>query len=228
MKTTSSPKSTSKSKKKSEGQTAEVIDITKPGSDENIELGDPVPVVELDKINSIDRLKDVPSTDTQGLTVPAFASDEETTAAAEVLKTLQDQQPAAGHHRSLNLSTPPGEPECFEGGGLMRTIQESMKRHKMCSSPISQLLTPVTPTGLILTITVGILPPARVLAEDLTKATLKEGLPNLLKVASKYIGRKATSELTSSRGVGHGSRSKDNTAPSLKPGAPATLQCTWL
>ena len=35
------------------------------------------------------------------------------------------------------------------------------------------------------------------LPEDLTKATLKEGLPNLLKVALKYIGRKATSELIS-------------------------------
>ena len=105
-------------KKKSEGTTAEVIDIMKPGSDENIKLGDPVPVVELDKIDSIDRLKDVPSTDTRGLTVPAYAPDEETRAAAEVLKTLQNQQPAAGHHQSLNLSTPPGEAEYFEGGGL--------------------------------------------------------------------------------------------------------------
>ena len=78
-----------------------------------------------------------------------------------------------------------------------------MKRQKMHSSPVSQLLTPVTPAGLISTITVGILPPARVLAEDLTKATLKEGLPNLLKVASKYIGRKATSESTSFWGAGH-------------------------
>ena len=32
---------------------AEIIDITKPGSDENIEMGDSVPVVELGKINSI-------------------------------------------------------------------------------------------------------------------------------------------------------------------------------
>ena len=71
--------------------TAEVIDIMKPGSDENIELGDPVPVVELDKINSIGRLKDIPSSGTQGLTVPAYAPDEETRAAAEVLETLQKQ-----------------------------------------------------------------------------------------------------------------------------------------
>ena len=48
-------KSTSKSKKKSKLTAAEIIDITKPGSDENIELGDPVPVVELDKIDLIGR-----------------------------------------------------------------------------------------------------------------------------------------------------------------------------
>ena len=108
----------------------------------------------------------------------------------------------------------------------MRTIQESMKRQKMHSSPISQLLTPVTPAGSISTITVDILPPARVLAEDLTKATLKEGSPNLLKVALKYIGRKATSESTSSCGADHQSGPKDNTASSSKPGALATCSST--
>ena len=71
----------------------EVIDIMKPGSDEKMELGDPVPVVKLDKINSICRLKDIPSSDTLGLTVP----DEETRATAEVLETLQKQQ-GTGHH----------------------------------------------------------------------------------------------------------------------------------
>ena len=76
----------------------------------------------------------------------------------------------------------------------MRTVQESMKRQKMCSSPISQPLTPVTPAGLISTIMVGILPPARVLVEELTKTMLKEGSPSLLKVALKFIGRKSTSE----------------------------------
>ena len=99
LKTTSSLKSASKSKKKkSEGTTAEVIDITKLGSDENIELGDPVPSVELDKIDSIGRLKDIPSSDTLGLIAPVYAPDEETRAAAEVLKTLQNQQPATCHH----------------------------------------------------------------------------------------------------------------------------------
>ena len=99
-KTTSSPKSASKSKKKSEGTTAEVIDIMKPGIDENIKLGDPVPVVELDKINSIGRLKDISSSDALGITIPAYAPDEETRATAEVLKTLQKQQPGTGHHQS--------------------------------------------------------------------------------------------------------------------------------
>ena len=85
----------------------------------------------------------------------------------------------------------------------MRTVQESVKRQKMHSSPIYQLLTPVTPADVILTITVGTLPLARVLAEDLIKTTFKEGSPNLLKVALKCIGRKATSKSTSSHGAGN-------------------------
>ena len=82
-KITSSPESAVKSKKKkSEGIAAEIIDIMKPGSDENIELGGSVSVVELDKINSIGRWKDMPPPDTPGLIVPAYAPDEETKAAA--------------------------------------------------------------------------------------------------------------------------------------------------
>ena len=113
LKTTSSLKSVLKSKKKSEGTAAEIIDITKPGSDENVELGDPVPVVELDKIDLVGRWKDIPPSDTPGLIVPAYTQDEEIRATAEVLETLQKQQPATGHHRSSNLSTPPGEAEYF-------------------------------------------------------------------------------------------------------------------
>ena len=154
LKVTNSPKSASKSKKKkSEGMAAGIIDIMKPGSDENLKCGDSVPVVELDKIHSIGRWKEMPAPDNPGLIFPAYAPDEETKATVEVLETLQKQQPAAGHHGSSNLSTPPGEPEYFKGRGLMRTVQESVKRQKMCSSPVSQPLTSVTPTGLISTIT---------------------------------------------------------------------------
>ena len=96
----------------------------------------------------------------------------------------------------------------------------------MHSSPVSQLLTPVTPTGLISTITVGVLPPARVLAEDFMKDTLKEGSPNLLKVASKCIGRKATSESTGSHSAGNQSGPNDNTASSSRLGASATHSST--
>ena len=92
----------------------------------------------------------------------------------------------------------------------------------MHCSPFSQLLTAVTPAGLISTITVGILPLARVLAEDLTKATLREGSPNLLKVALKCIGRKATSESTSSHSAGNHSGSKDNPASSSRLGVSPT------
>ena len=151
-----------KSKKKSEGATAELIDISKLGRDENIELRDSILVVELDKIHTPCRSKVIPLSDTQGWTVP----DEEARVTTEVLQTLNKQQPGAGHHLCLTQSTPPGEAEYFKGGGLMRNIRESVKRHKMHNSPISQPPTPITPAGLILTITVGILPPAKVLAED--------------------------------------------------------------
>ena len=87
------------------------------GSYENIKLGNPIPVVELDKINSIGRLKDIPSSDAPGLTVPVCAPDEETRAT-----------------QGSNLSMLPGKAEYFEGRGLMRTVQESMKRQKMHSS----------------------------------------------------------------------------------------------
>ena len=122
-KITSSPKFTSKSKKKKlEGTAAENVEITKPGRDENIELGDSVPMVEQDKINSIGRWKDMPPQDTPGLIVPAYAPDEETKAAVEVLETLQKHQPAAGPHGSSSLSTTPGEAEYFKGGRLMKTV----------------------------------------------------------------------------------------------------------
>ena len=162
-----------KSKKKSEGATVEMIDILKPGSDENIKLGDSVPVVELDKIDSPSRSKVIPSSDTQGWTV----SDEEARVTAEVLQTLNKQQPGAGHPLCSSQSTPPGKAEYFEGSGLIRNIRESVKKHKIQNSPVSQLPTPITPAGSISTITVGILPPAKVLAEDLTKATLRKVHP---------------------------------------------------
>ena len=134
----SAPKS---KKKKSEGTTAELIDISKPGNDENIKLGDSVPVVELNKINFPGRSKFIPSSDTQGWTVARVA--------AEVLQALNKQQPGAGHHLCLTQSTPPGEAEYFKGGGLMRNIQESVKRHKVHNSPVSQPPAPITPAVLI-------------------------------------------------------------------------------
>ena len=87
----------------------------------------------------------------------------------------------------------------------------------MHNSPISQLPTPITPAGSILTITVGIL-----LAEDLTKATLREGSPNVLKVTPKFMGWKTTNESAHSHDADHWSGPKDNTAPSSRPGVSAT------
>ena len=88
----------------------------------------------------------------------------------------------------------------------------------MHSAPVSQSPTPNTPTGSISTITVGILPPARVLAEDLTKATLREGSPNLLKMVSKCVSKQTTSELTDSHSASEQGGTKDNQASSSKPG----------
>ena len=92
----------------------------------------------------------------------------------------------------------------------------------MHNSPVSQLPTPITPAGSILTITVGILPPAKVLADDLTKATLREGSPNILKVTPKFMDWKSTNESTRSHNANHRSGSKDNTVPSSRQGVSAT------
>ena len=62
----------------------------------------------------------------------------------------------------------------------------------MHNSPVSQPSTPITPADWISTIKVGILPPAKVLADDLTKATLREESPTILKVIPKFIGWKTT------------------------------------
>ena len=92
----------------------------------------------------------------------------------------------------------------------------------MCNSPVSQPITPITPASLISTIKVGILPPAKVLANDLTKATLREGSPNILKVTPKFIGWKTIKESTRSLDANHLSGQKDNMASSCRQGASAT------
>ena len=60
------------------------------------------------------------------------------------------------------------------------------------------------------------------LAEDLTKATLREGSANLLKVTPKFIGWKTTNKATSSHNADHLSRPKDSTAQSSRQGVSAT------
>ena len=91
----------------------------------------------------------------------------------------------------------------------------------MHNSPASQPPAPITPAGSILTITVGVLPPAKVLAENLTKATLREDSPNILKVTPKFIGWKTTNEATHSHGADHLSGSKDHIVPSSRQGVSA-------
>ena len=122
----------------------------------------------------------------------------------------------------MTRSTPPGEPKYFEGGGLMKNIQESVKRSKVHNSLVSQPLTPITPASLILTINIGILPPTKVIVDDLTKATLREGSPNILKVTPKFIGWKTTKESTHSHDANCLSRQKDNVVSSSRQGVSAT------
>ena len=92
----------------------------------------------------------------------------------------------------------------------------------MHNSPVSQSPAPITSAGLISTITVGILVPARVLAGHLTKVTLREGSPNLLKVTPKFISWKTTNEATCSCDADHLCGPKDSAAPSSRWGVSAT------
>ena len=233
VKTTSSPKPTLKSKKtkKSDGTTPEVTDITKPGGDEvNIQLrhakdqelqdsilpGETSPVVELDKINSAEGGRDMPPPDAPGPIIPTYAPDKETRAATETLEALQRQQPTAGLPKGSSLLTPPGEADYFEGEGLMVTLQQSQRRQKMHSAPISQLSALNTQAGSISTITVGILPPSQSVGRRFNKSQPK-GLPNLLQIVSKGVGKQTTSELTDSHPAGGLGGTKNNQASSSKP-----------
>ena len=76
---------------------------------------------------------------------------------------------------------------------------------------------PDTPVSLITTISLGIIPPARVVAEDLTKAKLREGLPNILLMASGGAGRQVTSETTHSHSTGGPGGTKNNQPSSSQP-----------
>ena len=112
-------------------------------------------MVELDIIHSTGEGGDMPPPDVLGPTISTHAPDKETRAAAAVLKVLQKQQPTASLPKGSGLLTPPGEAFYFEGRGLMRTVQQSVMRQRMCSAPVSQPSTPTMPEGLISTITVG-------------------------------------------------------------------------
>ena len=64
----------------------------------------------------------MPPPDAPGPIISTYALDKKTRALAEVLETLQKQQPTASLPKSLSLSTPPGEANYFKGWGLMETI----------------------------------------------------------------------------------------------------------
>ena len=89
----------------------------------------------------------------------------------------------------------------------------------MCCALVSQQSVPDTPAGLITTISVRIIPPVRVVAEDLTKANLREGLPNTLLTASSGVGKQVTDESTDSCSASGLGGTKNNQQSSSKPRA---------
>ena len=153
----------------------------------------------MNKIDLAEGGKDMPSPpDAPESVILNFVPDEETKATAETLKALQGQQWTTGLPENSSLSTPPSEAEYFEGEGLMETVQQSHKRRKVRSVPVTQESVPNTPASSITTISVGIILPTKVVAEDLTKANLREGSPNILLMALSSVGKQVTSKLTDS------------------------------
>ena len=73
-------------------------------------------MVELDNIHSTEGGGDIPPPDDPGPIIPAYAPDEETRAAAEVLEMLQKQQPTAGLPKGLGLLTPLVKPIILKVG----------------------------------------------------------------------------------------------------------------
>ena len=101
----------------------------------------------------------------------------------------------------------------------METVRQSHKRWKDRCAPVTQQSVPDIPAGLITTISVGIIPPARVVADVLTKTNLREGSPNILMMASSSVGKQETSELMDSRSAGRLSGAENNQPSSSKPRA---------
>ena len=95
-------------------------------------------------------------------------------------------------------------------------------RERVHHPPVSQQTSaPNTPVSSISTITVGLPPPAKVLAEDLAKVDQRVSSPNLAQMASKDIGKQATSELTDSHNTASGACGvKSNQLLTSKPGIP--------
>ena len=161
----------------------------------------------------------MPPPDASGSCIPTFAPDKETRAAAETLKALQGQQGTAGLPENSSLLTPTGDAEYFEGEELIETVKQSHKRQKVHCALVTQQSVPDTPATLITTISVGIIPPARVVADDLTKVNLREGLPNILLMALSGVGKQVTIESMDSHSTNGPNGTKNNQPSSSQPRA---------
>ena len=115
----------------------------------------------------------------------------------------------------------------------METPQPTRKgRHKRPSTgQVIQQLVLDTPAALISAISVNIVPPAVVHADDLTKNKLKGGSPNPILVDSCGLGKQAVCESTDTRNslvvpalVGVAELARVGRIPMVQ----ASLLCIWL
>ena len=165
-----------------------------PGLRDSILSGDTYsPVVELGKINSKAKGKDMPPPpDGQPSCLPNFHGDDKARAATETLQFLQKHSDAEALLKDK------------EKVQLMEAIQPTHRgRHRRPSTGcVTQQLVPDTPAASILTISVNIILPAVVHTNDLTKNKPKGGSSNSILVNSCGLGKQATCESTDTRNSG--------------------------
>ena len=104
-----------------------------------------------------------------------YTTDEETGVAAETLESLQGTDDL--------IKTPPGEEDYFEGSGLQDHICHSQVKKKGHSHQTIQQSTADTPTSSMMSVPIKMVPPAKVIIDDMVNLSLRLGSPNPLMMA---------------------------------------------
>ena len=104
-----------------------------------------------------------------------YTTDEETGVAAETLESLQGTDDL--------IKTPPGEEDYFEGSGLQDHICHSQVKKKGHSHQTIQQSTADTPTSSMMSVPIKMVPPAKVIIDDMVNLSLRLGSPNPLMAA---------------------------------------------